>query len=164
MEFELIDDDRKVGWISGSAVGFRGFANEVEAAHAAWVAHRTLTRRLARRMGTRPIPIDTEPLAIAQRDSQEVVLASGRPIAAVLRPAADSPSGPDSFGFEIRVPLLANEELEMPAMAYLIYRTLRKSGLRWALWKSRVPRARGHVGVMPSEPRRTDETQVALAA
>ena len=41
-DFDLIDADRSVGWITGETVGFRGFADETEATHAAWIAHRTL--------------------------------------------------------------------------------------------------------------------------
>jgi hypothetical protein len=33
------------------------------------------------------------------------MLASGRSIGTLLRPAADSPSGPDAFGFEVEVPM-----------------------------------------------------------
>jgi hypothetical protein len=135
-ELDLLDGDRAVGWISGSAVGFRGFANETEAAHAAWVAHRTLARRLARRHGGRPAPIDVEPLAIARDADRETILASGRPVATLVRPSANSRSGPETFGFEIQVPVAA-DELAMRSKGYLMYRTLRKSGLRWAMWDKR---------------------------
>ena len=48
---DLSEMDRPVRWIEDDVVGFRGFADEHEAAHAAWVAHRTLARRLARMTG-----------------------------------------------------------------------------------------------------------------
>lgn len=102
--------------------------------HAAWIAQRTLTRRLARTRGTRPAPVDTEPLALQRRGGQEVILASGRSIAVLVRPGADSPAGPDSFGFEVAIPS-PTTGIEVRGLAYLIYRTLRKSGLRWALWR-----------------------------
>ena len=133
-KWDLIDADRAVGWTTDNAVGFSGFAHETEAVHAAWVAHRTLARRLARTQGTRPVPVDTEPLALQRRGDQEMILASGHPIAVLVRPGADSPSGPDSFGFEILIPS-PTTELQVRALAYLMYRTLRKSGLRWALWR-----------------------------
>jgi hypothetical protein len=136
LELDLLDGDRAVGWITGSAVGFRGFANETEAAHAAWVAYRALTRRLARRHGGRPAPIDVEPLAIARDADRETILASDRPIATLVRPSTHSRSGPETFGFEIPVPVAA-DELAMRSKAYLMYRTLRKSGLRWAMWDKR---------------------------
>ena len=135
LELDLIDADRAVGWIADDVVGFRGFADEVEAAHAAWVAYRALARRLARTHGTRPVPIDSEPLALQRHGGQEVILASGRPIAVLVRPGVESASGVDSFGFEIRIPPPAGE-FRVRVKANLMYRTLRKSGLRWALWRS----------------------------
>ena len=135
LELDLMDAGRAVGWISGHGVGFRGFAGEVEAAHAAWVAYRTLSRRLARRYGTRPIPVDIEPVALQRRGADEVILAGGRKIATLIRPGPHSPTGPDSFGFEIAIPLVT-DELGMRSKAYFIYRTLRKAGIRWALWES----------------------------
>ena len=131
--FDLHDMERLVGWIDGSRVGFRGFADEREVASAAWLAYRTISRRLARRLRIRPIPIDTEPLALAKHGNREVILASGRPIATLLRPGSDSRSGPHAFGFTVNLPPPA-DELAVRSMAYWIYRTLRKSGLPWALW------------------------------
>ena len=132
-QLDLLDMNRAVGWIDGSRVGFLGFADEQEAASAAWLAHRTISRRLARRLGIRPIPIDTEPLALAQEENREVILASGRPIATLLRPGSDSRSGPHGFGFTVNLPSPL-DALTVRSTAYAIYRTLRKSGLRWALW------------------------------
>ncbi|MGQ0713693.1 MAG: hypothetical protein ACT4PJ_08160 [Gemmatimonadaceae bacterium] len=134
LQLSLVDAGHKVGWVAGDVVGFRGFAGEVEAAHAAWVAHRAIASRLARRSGEWPVPIDTEPLAMQRGDDGDVILASSRPIGTLLRPGPDSLSGPDSFGFEIRSPH-PTDELGMRAKAYLAYRTLRKSGVRWALWR-----------------------------
>jgi hypothetical protein len=131
---DLMDGDRVVGWVSGRTVGFRGFADEHEAAHAAWVAYRTLARRVARRRGTRPIPIDTVPVRLVWRDGREVILASGRAVATLIRPGAKSRSGAHSFGFEVEVPAPANE-LRVRAKAHLMYRTLRRSGIRWAMWR-----------------------------
>jgi len=132
-QLDLLDMNRAVGWIDGSRVGFLGFADEQEAASAAWLAHRTISRRLARRLGIRPIPIDTEPLALAQEENREVILASGRAIATLLRPGINSRSGRHAFGFTVTLPAPA-DELTVRSTAYAIYRTLRKSGLRWALW------------------------------
>jgi hypothetical protein len=133
-DLDLVDASRAVGWIADNAVGFRGFEDETEAAHAAWVAHRTMARRLARTHGLRPVPVDVEPLAIQRVDGKDMILASGRPVAALVRPGPDSRSGVDSFGFELLIPTPVTE-LEARAMAYLVYRTLRKSGIRWALWR-----------------------------
>ena len=149
VELDLIDAGRVAGRIRGDTVSFRGFADETEAAHAAWLAHRTLARRLAHLQGTRPIPIDTEPLALQRRGDAEVILAGGaggRPIATLLRPDADTAAGTaiaadiaGSFGFELRVPATGTaataSELDVRAAAHQIYRTMRKSGLRWSLWR-----------------------------
>jgi hypothetical protein len=158
LELDLIDADRVTGWITGDRVGFLGFANEVEAAHAAWVAYRTLVRRLARTHNIRPIPIDTEPLAVRRRGDREQILASGHPIAALVRPGPGSPSGPDSFGFEIRIPHPV-DEIRVRAMAYLMYITLHKSGIRWALWRPARKRAeRPPVVQPPIDGRRNEST------
>src|SRR3954467_8929632 len=61
-EMDLMDANRAVGWIVGDTIGFRGFGDETEATHAAWVAHRTLARRPSRTHRTRPGPVDLEPL------------------------------------------------------------------------------------------------------
>ncbi|HEX5971359.1 MAG TPA: hypothetical protein VFY85_05485 [Gemmatimonadaceae bacterium] len=126
----LMDADQRVGWIDGDRVGFRGFATDEEAAHAAWVAYRTMTRRLARSHDLRPLPIGSEPLALQRDGHDELIVASSGPVARLVRPVDDSPSGGDSYGFELSVPQPADEVL-VRAMAHLIYRTLRKSGVRW---------------------------------
>ena len=136
LALDLIDDGRVVGWITRDRLGFGGFSTRVDAAHAAWLAHQTLTRRLARPDGTRPVAIDREPLALSKRDGREVLLAGGRPIADLVSPGAervnDAHSFERPFGFEIQVPPPA-DEIRVRAMADLIYRTLRRSGLRWAV-------------------------------
>lgn len=132
---ELSDAGRVVGWMSEDAIGFRGFAHEEEAMAAAWMAYRTLMRRLAHRDGTRPIPIDVEPLVLARDGGREGILASGQPIATLIRPGDESRSGFHSFGFEIAVPTLADAP-RMRRKALLMYSTLRRSGIRWAMWRA----------------------------
>ena len=138
-EMDLVDADRATGWIRGNVIGFRGFGDATEATHAAWIAHRTLARRIARSHGMRLVPIDTEPLALRRSDDDatDVILASNRPIATLIRPSSDSRAR-DSFGFELAVPSEMSE-FELRGVAYLIYRTLRKSGVRWALWRPATP-------------------------
>lgn len=138
VESDLVDAGRTVGWIDGDRVGFRGFADATEAAHAAWVAWRTLARRLARSHGTRPVPIDRAALALQRQGEREVILADDRPIATLVRPGALGQDGLDTFGFEIRVPAPV-DQIRVRSMAYLMYRTLRKSGVRWALWRPAPP-------------------------
>jgi len=124
LALDLSHAGRSVGWVRDDAIGFRGFASNVEAAHAAWVAHRAIAQRLAKAGGRRPIPVDGERLTLIGRDDVELVVAGGRPIATLVRPGPDSRSG-DSFGFEIRVPA-PTYETRMRAMAYLAHRALRK--------------------------------------
>lgn len=178
-QLDLLDMNRVVGWIDGSRVGFLGFADAQETASAAWLAYRTISRRLARRLRIRPIPIDTEPLALAQEGNREVILASGRAIATLLRPGSDSRSGPHAFGFTVTLPAPA-DELTVRSTAYAIYRTLRKSGLRWALWardpssvpaKSSSPakeavmsRPRKYVNALTAQPAITVVTATVMAA
>jgi hypothetical protein len=129
---DLADADRAVGWITGEAIGFRGFNDETEAMHAAWVAHRTLARRIAQRHGMRLVPIDIEPLALERSDggASDVILASNRPIAELVRPGSHSRAN-DSFGFELAVPTRMTE-FELRGVAVLIYHALRTSGVAWA--------------------------------
>jgi len=130
LSMDLMDADRKVGWINGDRVGFRGFATDEEAAHAAWVAHRTMTRRLARSHNLRPVPIGSEPLALQRDGDAEMIVSSSGPVARLVTPSDGSASNDDSYGFELSIPQPADEVL-VRAMAHLIYRTLRKSGVRW---------------------------------
>lgn len=130
----LMDGDRAVGWTADNAVGFRGFGSHTEAVHAAWVAYRALALRLARTHGTRPVPIDGAALAVQRRDEREWILADGRPIATLVRYDAERLGEPDSFGFEIESPHAA-DDLQLQSLAHLMYRTLRRSGIRWALWR-----------------------------
>src|SRR5688572_25323949 len=158
LDLDLVDAGRAAGWIADNTVGFRGFGDATEAVHAAWVAHRTIARRLARTHGLRPVPVDIEPLAIQRVEPNEMILASGRPIAALVRPGPDSRSGVDSFGFELLIPTPITE-LEARSMAYLTYRTLRKSGIRWAMWSPDAPRVAEASTAQTSVDSATDATE-----
>lgn len=131
LRLDLSDDGRAVGWIRGRSIGFRGFANETDAGTGAWVAYGTVARRLSRGTGGGPTPGAVEPLTFRQLDEREIILATGREIGTLIRPGAGSRSGRDAFGFEIEIPAPA-DELRMRSMAHLIYRTLRRSGVRWS--------------------------------
>jgi hypothetical protein len=154
--WNLYDAERTIGWTTESTVGFLGFADQTEAVNAAWVAYRALSRRLARDQGTRLIPIDTATLTVQRQGDRELILADARPIGTLVRPGEHSPAGAHSFAFEIALPEPA-DELRVRAMAHLMYRTLRKSGLRWALWQS-DPR-----GALP-DPSPTREAREAREA
>lgn len=130
---DLVDDDVRVGWRMPTAIGFTGFANEVEAAGAAWVAYRTLQRELARFTGARPLPIDTERLAIVDRDGDRVVVTAGRHVARIIRPFDDQRRTESWTGFELRLDA-SLDELTARSVSLLVYRTLRRSGIRWSMW------------------------------
>jgi hypothetical protein len=153
-DMDLVDAGRVVGWITGKSIGFRGFRDETEATHAAWVAYRTLARRIARRHGMRLVPSGIEPLALKRGDDgeTEVILASDRPIATLIRPGSHSRVS-DSFGFALAVPS-PMAQFELRGVAYLIYRTLRKSGVGWAIWR----------GDAPARAQRVMQTEEALPA
>src|SRR5687768_9044193 len=138
---DLMDRERTVGWITDRAFGFHGFANESEAAGAAWVAHRAVARALARRAGERQIPIDVEPLSLARFGDREVIVASNREVATLVRPGHQGRTGIDSFGFELELPAPV-DELTIRSMAYVAYRSLRRSGVRWAMWMPERVRTR----------------------
>lgn len=130
---DLRHGDTVVGWIDGLKLGFVGFGDEAEAAHAALVAYRTVERRFARDATRRPLPIEIQPMSISRTADTELILAAGLPIARLVRPGADSPTGPDHFGFEIEFPVPA-DELVLRSTAYRAYHTLRRSGIRWTMW------------------------------
>ncbi len=132
---ELTAEGHTFGWLGDGTIGFRGFANLDEAMSAAWMAHRTLARRLARIDGTRLAPIDVEPLALAGDGASDGIIAGGRRIGTLIRPGDDSPSGPDSFGFEIDVPA-PHDPARLRAAALFVFRTLRRSGIRWTMWRT----------------------------
>lgn len=162
---DLMDRERTVGWISDGAFGFHGFANESEAAGAAWVAYRAVARALARRAGERPIPIDVEPLALAMLGDREVILASNREIATLVRPGTDGRTNIDSLGFELELPSPV-DELTLRSLAYVAYRTLRRSGVRWAMWMLEPAHARPvrRAKSRPAPSARFAATWLALAA
>ena len=134
LDLELNDGDRHIGHIRGNLIRFHGFADPTEAAHAAWVAWRVVNRRLARQLGERPVHIDVQPLTIVRAAGAWRVTASGEPFATLVVP--EDPLAPDetSIAFELAIPV-PPDELTMRSLARLAYRTLRKSGVQWALMR-----------------------------
>ena len=136
-QLDLLDGDRVVGWLRPDAIGFTGFANETEASHAAWVAYRALSRRLARRDGRRPVPIDTEPLRLVPEGDGRIIVASRDRVARLVEPAVTDARG-NGFGFELRLDA-PMDEVSVRAKALILYRALRRSGIRWAMWTPLPP-------------------------
>ena len=140
LELDLMDGDRRYGWLTGDRVGFVGFGDHVEAVQAAWVAHRTVMRRHARSPGAAPMSDDARTFALVWYGEDEMILANETPIAALVRPDADGASDSDSYGFVIRIPGDAND-IDVRATAYRIYLALKSSGVRWTLRRANVPPA-----------------------
>jgi len=148
----LLHRERPIGWLEGHTLGFFGFADTRDAANAAWVAYRTVSRKVARLLGTRPTPIDIEPLGIERRNGRDVIEASGRPFAQLVRPGPDSMSGPDWFGFMIEVPPLVSQRA-LPEIMRAASHALLKSGLAWSMVRShsrQLASVRRHAGPMAS--------------
>ncbi len=127
-DLALMDGDLSVGFITPRSIGFAGFASDTEAAHAAWAAHRLVSWRRAARAGGRPVPVDIEPLSLRHGDRIEVE-ASGKAFAE-LRPPAD---GRDTWAFVLPLPEPL-PQVFVQAKAHAVYRMLRRSGIRWALF------------------------------
>ena len=140
LELDLMDGDRRYGWIVGDRVGFVGFGDHVEAVQAAWVAHRTMMRRLARSAGAAPMSDDGRTFALVRYGEDEMILANEKPIAELVRPDTDGASDSDSYGFVIRIPGDL-DDIAVRATAYRIYLALKSSGIPWTLRRANVPPA-----------------------
>jgi hypothetical protein len=108
-------------------VRFRGFGSADSASHAAAVAQRAMTRRLARGRRRRA----------ADRLNGS---ANARAVGSVLRSFAEpsGSAGAGDFAFEVRVPP-PTDELRMRGMAYVMYRAVRSSGTEWPLLRRAPP-------------------------
>ena len=150
---DLIDGERSVGWIAGRTIGFRGFANESDAASAARIAFRTIARRLARRPGGRPISSRIGSLALRRDGDRDLIVAGDREIATLMRPGTKSRTGENSFGFEIEIPGPI-DELTMRSMSRSAYHAIRASGVRWDIRAStrRAAPALPHVTLHVEDP------------
>jgi hypothetical protein len=102
-EFRLVQDEKQIGRVDGTAVSFLGFATQDDAAKAASAAYRALARR------------------------RQVVDGQDEALATLLPPAhEDSATG---WGFEIA--LLPSERVEVFALARarVIWRALQGTGI-----------------------------------
>lgn len=156
---QLLHDERPVAWLTGNRFGFFGFADAMEAAQAAWVAYRVVSRKLAPVLGARPTPIDIEPLRIERRHGREVTLASRRPIATLVRPDADDTGALHWFGFSIEVPAQIGDLL-MREVVRAANRALLKSGVGWSMMRPMRRDRSASTVLLPSTP---DESPTATA-
>ena len=127
-EFRLFQDEQPIGYVDGTKVSYRGFATREEAALAASVAHRALTRR----RGEQPPSGDgsRDILVVDQGSGQAVIPRAG--ILAKLLPPATEDTEIAGWGFEIE--LLPEERFEVFAVARarVVWRALRSTGIdRW---------------------------------
>jgi len=77
-------------------------------------------------------------LLIARQRGEEAVFADGRYIATLHVPGASQWVGEEHYAIEMRVPS-PNDEVTMRATADALYRALRESGARWALFDAELP-------------------------
>jgi hypothetical protein len=123
--FRLLQDEQEIGYVDGTRVSFRGFATRDDAALAASVAHRALTRRRGEQRHSVHDPKDI--LVVGQGSTQAVMARAG--ILARLLPPAPEDSEVGGWGFEIE--LLPEERVEVFAIARarVIWRALRGTGI-----------------------------------
>jgi hypothetical protein len=124
-EFRLLQDEQEIGYVDGTRVSFRGFAGRDDAARAASVAYRALSRR--RRKQPHPMEASQDILVVDKGSTQTVIARSG--ILATLLPPAPEDSEVGGWGFEIA--LLPEEHFEVFAIARarVMWRALRGTGI-----------------------------------
>jgi hypothetical protein len=130
---DLMLGERRAGWIAGDRIGFVGFGDHVQAVQGAWIAHRTLMRRIAGDSGAALVPAGPIAFALEPRGAEELILANEEPIALLVRPGASRTA--KSYGFEIRVPS-DPDELSLRASAYRMSLALRSSGIAWPMTRA----------------------------
>jgi hypothetical protein len=131
---QLRDGTGPVGWIGDGRLAFSGFATLGEAAKAAWVAHVALERRGAERRGEAPPHIRPE-LELWVSGADEWLAIDGKRVARLLSPASTQPHGHSWFGFEL--PFAPGTfAFEIESSAHIVYRGLRRSGVRWPMRES----------------------------
>src|SRR5688500_4768578 len=119
--FRLFQNEQEIGYVDETRVNFRGFASRDDAARAASVAHRALTRRRGARSHSVDEPKDF--LVVDQGSTQSVIARTA--VRATLLPPALEESEIGGWGFELE--LLPEERFEVFAIARarVIWRALR---------------------------------------
>jgi hypothetical protein len=121
----LFQNERQIGHVDGTSVSFVGFDTRDDAAFAASVGHRALTKRRRKQPHRMEHPED---FLIMDQGSMPAVIARAGVLATLLPPALEK-SGIDGWGFEIQ--LLPEEGFEVFAIARarVIWRALRSTGI-----------------------------------
>jgi hypothetical protein len=124
VESRLYDAEHQIGYIRDAAVGFHGFATEADAAEAAHIAHRAVTRR---REKAAWVPDAPEGYLVWDRPEGRYVVARSGLFARLTPP--DPAAGSGDWGFE--VDLRREERVSVFAMsrARTMWRALRWTGL-----------------------------------
>jgi hypothetical protein len=107
--FQLLDGEgRDVGWIRGTAFGFRGFDTVEDAAAAAVAGSRALATYLQRTFGASTMPSDPgAPLRLVHDGAYEWISRAQYPLARLRRPVAGRQAGAEdgrNFGLEFVLP------------------------------------------------------------
>ena len=137
--FQLQDGTGAIGWVVDNRIGFTGFADPSEAAFAAWIARVTLEQRGAESRREPPPHFESPSLTLAREGVHEWIEATGRRIGRLVRHeeakklvGSNAPTSEEHwFAMEIALPPTAGE-LTIASSAHVIYRGLRRSGLRWS--------------------------------
>jgi hypothetical protein len=102
--FLLHGNEFPIGWVEGRAIGFRGFATKEYAMEAARVAHRALSKWLARERHLAEVD-DGAGAVRTRRDGRlHWITIGGSPIGRLLDPDTHAPVGASTFGFELLLP------------------------------------------------------------
>ena len=119
----LFEDGKKVGYIRDSEVGFAGFTSQMDAAQAAYAAHRALARRRAKSSWNLSPP---EEFLLGERGEGQYVIERSGLLARLYEPDPDA--GRADWGFEVT--LRPEESLNVFAMsrARVMWSALRASG------------------------------------
>ena len=135
--FRLLDGTGTVGWIADNRLSFTGFSSIPEAATAAWVAHVALERRAAKSR-REPAPyLEPSEMQLVRSGGSEWIHSAGTRLARLVRPlqrATDEVGDPSGAWFGIEIVLLPDaSDLTVGSSAHVVYRALRRSGMRWPI-------------------------------
>ncbi len=127
-EFRLMQVEQEIGYVSRNAVRFHGFATRSDAAAAASLAQRALSRR--RKRGARGAlrTVDPSDVLLLSHDSTEFVVARSGILARLMPPSSEGPES--GWGFEVE--LLPDEAFEVFALARarVMWRAIQATPLR----------------------------------
>lgn len=122
-EWRLSQDGQEIGYVRGSQVGVIGFRSQMDAAQAAYAAHRALVRRRSESMWTTRAP---DAFLLGERGDAQYVIARDGLLAQLLPP--ERRAGRTDWGFEVT--LRPEERASVFAMsrARTVWNALRRSG------------------------------------